>query len=91
MRDPRGGPFRVGREQPMLEVLLTALVPGDGGSKHVCLLMGRGASVGELSLHASRPSVAEAETRRSHGHYACAVVGVRHVVGTGRAEWGEFF
>ena len=64
---------------------------GDGGSKRVRLLMGRGTSVGELPLHASRPSLAEAETRRSHGHCASAVVGVRHVEGTCCARYGAFF
>ena len=91
MGDPRGGPLRFGREQPVREVVLTALVPGDGGSERVRLLLGRGTSVGELPLQASRPSVAEAETRRCHGHCARAVVGVLHVVGTGCARWGAFF
>ena len=60
MGGPRGGPFCVGREQPMRAILLVALVPEDGGSKSVCLLLGRGVSVGELPLKASRPSLAEA-------------------------------
>jgi len=83
MRGPRGGPFRVGREHQVREVLLVALVPGDSGSTRVCLLMGRRASVGELMpLHAYGPGLAEAYGRRSYGHYACAFVGVRNVVGT---------
>ena len=91
MGDTRGGPLRVGREQPVREVLFPSLVPGDGGSKRLRVLLGRGASVGELPLQASRPSVAEAETRRCYGHGARAVVGVLHVVGTGCARWGAFF
>jgi hypothetical protein len=91
MGDPRGENYRVGREQSVREGLFTALVPGDGGSKCVCLLIGRGASVGELPLQGPRPSVAKAETRRSNRHCACAVVGVRHVVGTGCARRGRIF
>ena len=92
MGDPRDKPFRVGREQPVRMDLLAALVPGNGGSKRVCLLLGRGARVGDLMpLQASGPSLAEVETRRSHGHCACAVVGIRHVVGTGCARRGAIF
>jgi len=91
MGGPCSGPFRVGRELPVREDLLAALVPGDGGSEYVSLLLGRGACVGELPLHAFGPSLAEAETRRRHGQCACAVVGVRHVVGTGCARRGRIF
>ena len=38
MEGPCGGPFRVGREQPVRKILLVALVSGNSGSKCICLL-----------------------------------------------------
>ena len=60
MGDSSGELLRVGRKQPMRAVLIPVLEPWNRGSERVRLLLGRGASVGELPLHASGPSVAEA-------------------------------